>query len=92
VIVLVDAGRAKGIKYGQLAAYIAMVGLAEIRVDAKTGDAPTILNLFTDSANAPALGMSAWDTAYLKALYHTRHEDKMQLLSLETSMAKDLVP
>jgi hypothetical protein len=92
VIVLVDAGRVKGIKYGQLAAYIAMVGLAEIRVDAKTGDAPTILHLFTDSANAPALGMSAWDTAYLKALYRTRHEDKMQLLALETSMTKALVP
>jgi hypothetical protein len=92
VIVLVDAGRVKGIKYGQLAAYIAMVGLAEIRVDAKTGDAPTILHLFTDSANAPALGMSAWDAAYLKALYHTRHDDRTQLLALKTSMTKELAP
>jgi hypothetical protein len=92
VIVLVDAGRVKGIKYGQLAAYIAMVGLAEIRVDAKAGDAPTILHLFTDSANAPALGMSPWDAAYLKALYHTRHEDKTQLLALKTSMTKELAP
>ena len=92
VIVLVDAGRVKGIKYGQLAAYIAMVGLAEIRVDAKTGDALTILNLFSDSANAPAFGMSTWDAAYLKALYHTQHGDKTQLLALKTSMAKDLAP
>jgi hypothetical protein len=63
-----------------------------MRHDAKTGDAPTILNLFTDSANAPALGMSTWDAAYLKALYHTQHEDKTQLLALKTSMAKDLAP
>jgi hypothetical protein len=38
VIVLIDARRVKGINFGQLAAYVAMVGLAEIRVDAKIGD------------------------------------------------------
>src|SRR4029077_7160567 len=30
VIVLIDASRAKGINFGQMAAYVAMVGLAEI--------------------------------------------------------------
>jgi hypothetical protein len=50
------------------------------------------LHLFTDSANAPALGMSSWDAAYLKALYHTRREDKTQLLALKTSMTKELTP
>jgi hypothetical protein len=90
VIVLVDARRAKGVNFGQLAAYVAMVGLAEIRGDAKVGDAPTILRLFADSANAPALGMSAWDTAYLKALYHTQHEDKTQLLAMKTSIIKEI--
>jgi hypothetical protein len=92
VIVLIDARRAKRISFGQLAAYVAMVGLAEIRVDAKIGDAPTILRLFTDSANAPPLGMSTWDAAYLKALYHTQHDDKTQLLALKTSMLKDVAP
>lgn len=92
VIVLVDARQIKEINMGQLAAYIAMVGLAEIRVDAKPGDAPTILHLFTDSANAPALGMSGWDTAYLKALYHTEHDDKTQLLALKESMIKEVAP
>jgi hypothetical protein len=92
VIVLVDARQIKEINMGQLAAYIAMVGLAEIRIDAKLGDAPTILHLFTDAANAPALGMSAWDTAYLKALYHTEHDDKTQLLALKASMLKEVAP
>jgi hypothetical protein len=32
------------------------------------------------------------EPAYLEALYHTQHGDKRQLLSLETSMAKDLAP
>jgi hypothetical protein len=45
----VDARRIKDINMGQFAAYIAMVGLAEIRLDAKLGDAPTVLRLFTDS-------------------------------------------
>lgn len=92
VIELVDARRAKGIKFGQLAAYVAMVGLAEIRTNAKFGDAPTILRLFTDSANAPTLGMSTWDTAYLKALYHTEHSDKTQLSEIRISVIKDVAP
>jgi hypothetical protein len=92
VIVLVDARQIKEISMGQLAAYIAMVGLAEIRIDAKLGEAPTILHLFTDSANAPSLGMSTWDVAYLRALYHTEHEDKTQLLALKAAMLKDIVP
>jgi hypothetical protein len=92
VIVLIDARRTKDITMGQLAAYVAMVGLAEIRVNAKIGDALTILRLFTDPANAPTLGMSTWDEAYLKALYHTQHEDKTQLLAVKASMLNDVAP
>lgn len=92
VVVLVDARQIKEISMGQLAAYIAMVGLAEIRIDAKLGDAPTILQLFTDTEKAPALGLSTWDTAYLKALYHTEHDDKTQLLALKSSMLKEIAP
>jgi hypothetical protein len=92
VIVLIDARRTKDITMGQLAAYVALVGLAEIRIDASIGDAPTILRLFTDPTNAPELGMSTWDAAYLKALYHTEHDDKTQLLALKTAMINDLVP
>lgn len=32
-----------------------------------------IPHLFTDSEKAAALGMSAWHTARLNALYHTQH-------------------
>jgi hypothetical protein len=92
VIVLVDARQTKGINIGQLAAYIAMVGLAEIRVNPKLGDAPTILRLFTDSTNAPPLGLSTWDEAYLNALYHTQHDDRTQLLALKASMLKEVAP
>ena len=90
VIIVVDANKIKGISMGQLAGYIGMIGLAEIRIDAKLGDAPTILRLFSDPANAPPLGLSSWDEAYLKALYHTQHEDRTQLLAIKTSIVKDI--
>jgi hypothetical protein len=92
VIVLVDARQTKGISNGQLSAYIAMVGLAEIRVNPKLGDAPTILQLFADSAIPPPPGLSLWDEAYLNALYHTPHDDKTQLLALKATMLRDVSP
>jgi hypothetical protein len=94
VIVIVDTQRvrASGINYGQLAAYIAMVGLAELRSDPKTGAAPTILSLFSTSGKDRPTGLSLWDQAYLKSLYHTSHKDKMQLAEIRTSVVRELVP
>jgi len=92
VVVLIDTGRTKGITFEQLAAYTAMVGLAEIRADTKLGDAPTILRLLSDPAHAPAEGLSTWDTAYLNALYHTNHSDRTQILDMGHWMLKKLAP
>jgi hypothetical protein len=50
------------------------------------------LRLFTDSANAPDLGMSTWDAAYLKAPYHTDHIARTQLLAMDESIVKDVAP
>jgi hypothetical protein len=92
VIMLIDARVAKGISFGQLSAYVAMNGLAEIQMHAKVGDAPSILRLFSDRASAPALGLSPWDAAYLKAIYHTQQEDKTQLSAVRDSVVNDLAP
>jgi hypothetical protein len=92
VMVIIDAPHAKGITFGQLAAYVAMVGLAEIRVDARTSAAPSsILQLFSGSATPPP-GLSAWDEAFLKALYHTEHLDQHQISAIKTSMVQDIAP
>lgn len=98
VMVVIDAPHAKGITFGQLAAYVAMIGLAEIRVDAetrvdaRTSDSPSsILQLFSGSATPPP-GLSAWDEAFLKALYHTDHLDQHQILEIKTSMVQDIAP
>jgi hypothetical protein len=92
VIMIIDAGLAKGTSFGQLSAYVAMNGLAEIRTNAKVGDAPSILHLFTEPASAPQLGLSPWDAAYLKAIYHTEQTDKTQLLAVKDSVVHDLAP
>jgi hypothetical protein len=92
VIVLIDARHLKGITFGQVAAYIAMVGLAEIRLDANLGDAPSILQLFTTAGNALPPGLSPWDQAFIKALYHTEHADPGQLGEIKIAVVKDLAP
>jgi hypothetical protein len=93
VIVIIDAPRAKGITFGQLAAYVAMIGLAEIRIDARAADAPSsILQLFADAGKVPPPGLSAWDEAFLKALYHTEHLDQHQIAAIKTSMIEDIAP
>jgi hypothetical protein len=93
VIVIIDAPRARGITFGQLAAYVAMIGLAEIRIDARASDAPSsILQLFATSGKVPPPGLSAWDEAFLKALYHTEHLDQHQISAVKTAMVGEIAP
>ena len=93
VIVLIDARSLKGVTFGQVAAYVAMIGLAEVRLDANMGDAPSILQLFKASRHIPAPGLSPWDQAASpNTLYHTRHADPDQLGEIKISVVKDLAP
>jgi len=64
-----------------------MAGLAEIRLDAKMGDAPSILQLFTAYGHTPPPGLSPWDQAFIKALYRTRPS---QLAAIKTSVVNEL--
>jgi hypothetical protein len=89
-IVLIDATRAKGASYGQLAAYVGMVGLAEIKIDATVPSAPSILQLFSDIAKPAPTGLTEWDEAFLKGLYHSNHFDQQQISAIKTSMVKEI--
>jgi hypothetical protein len=91
VIVLVDSRRARGVSFGQLADYVALIGLAELRLDANVGEAPTILHLFSASGRAPPAGLSPWDQYFLKALYHTEQSDVMQLSEIKISIVRDVL-
>ena len=92
VIEIVDTGGMKGFKIGQMADYIAMVGLAKFNLDADFGAAPSILRLFQGTDDAKPSSLSDWDAAYLKALYHTRQSSRLQSELIRQSMLRDINP
>jgi hypothetical protein len=91
IIAIVDARRMKNVSYGQVAAYLGMVGLLQMRPQANVGDAPSILTLFAGTGKAPP-GLTAWDTAFLKAVYATRITDRAQIAAIKTAMVQDVAP
>jgi hypothetical protein len=92
VIVLIDSNRAQGISFGQLADYVGLIGMAELRLDAEVGEAPSILRLFSASGKAPPAGLTHWDQSFLKALYRTEQTDVMQLSEIKIAIVRDIVP
>jgi len=90
VLVIVDAGRlgAKGI--GQLADYVAMVGLAEVKPDTAGTTSPSILRLFSAAPGGEPAELSDWDKALLKALYHTPQTDRMQVRDIQNDVLRDV--
>ncbi|MEP6546687.1 MAG: hypothetical protein ABJD53_04420 [Gammaproteobacteria bacterium] len=90
VIVTIDSRRARGVSFGQLADYIALAGLAEVRLDAAVGNLPTIFNLFSAGGKDSPPALSAWDQAFLKALYHSDPTDKTQLSAIKGSVVRDV--
>jgi hypothetical protein len=90
VIEVVDADAIRGLQIGQVADYIAMVGLAEFNLDADVGAAPTILRLFKVPGEAKPSSLSDWDKAYLEALYRVGQTSMLQTGLIIQSMARDL--
>jgi hypothetical protein len=90
VIIVVDGSQTTKITMGQIADYIAMVGLAQIRVQADTGTAPSILHLFQGSDPQP-LGLSPWDEAFLHGLYTTDQSSVVEVPIIEGRMFKQIV-
>jgi hypothetical protein len=79
-IVVVDTMRTAQLRLSQLADFVALVGMAEIDLNARIGSAPTILRLFEPRSDLerPPGGLSSWDTAFLRGLYGTTRESTLQ--------------
>ena len=92
VFVVVDRARLQGITRGQLADYVALVGLADLKPGAKLGDARTILKLFDGAPQSAPAGMSDWDRAFLKSLYSTEQTSKLQRSQIARSMVREIAP
>jgi len=91
VFVIVDQTRLHGVTFGQLADYVAMVGLAKLKPGARLGDAPTILKLFNGAPRAAPPGMTDWDQAFLKSLYGTNQLAIGQSGQIARAMVRDIV-
>ena len=85
VIIVLDANRLEGLTFGELADYVAMIGLAQVQLDAQPGAAPTILTLFDSPDTRPA-ALSRWDEAFLSSLYQTDQKNVTQLSEMEHHM------
>ena len=91
VYVVVDLRRLQGVTRGQLADYVAMVGLAQINPGAQLGDAPTILKLFDGAPQAALPGMTAWDQAFLRSLYTVDQKVMVQQGEIGLNMVREIV-
>jgi hypothetical protein len=90
VIIVVDSRQTANRNMGQLADYIAMVGLAQIRVEVDTGTAPSILLLFRESDSVPQ-GLSPWDEAFLHSLYATSQSSVLEVAMIKRRMFDQIV-
>jgi len=92
VFVVVDATRLKGVSRGQLADYVAMVALADLKPGAKLANTPTILKLFDATSTAAPAGMTDWDQAFLKSLYTTEQKSKTQRIQIADQIMREIAP
>lgn len=90
-IIVIDLRKLKQTNIGQLADYIALIGLADVRLDADPNATPSILRLFAAHTSAPR-GLTRWDRALLYSLYNTRQQDKEQASDMESTMISRIAP
>jgi hypothetical protein len=89
-IVIVDERQVRNVTIEQLADYIAIAGLTDVRLDADAVPEPSILQLF-GGAGAPR-GLSEWDRALLYSVYDSNQWDMLQLSEMKATMVKRLTP
>ena len=90
-IVAVDLTKIEGLTFGQVADYVAMVGLAQIRPSPELGEVPTILGLFATSSTDRPKEMTEWDQSFLKSVYATTDGTVTELSQIKIRMSEELV-
>jgi len=89
-VVMVDLSQMKKVTIGQMADYVALVGLADVRPDSDPGSAPSILGLFGHGTHQQ--GLTRWDRALLYSLYDTTKWQKLEIPELELTMVRRIAP
>lgn len=89
-IVVVDGRQLGNVNLRQMADYIALVGLADLRLDTDSTPAPSILELFGHGTSPR--GLTQWDRALLYSLYNTNHMSALELQEMEVTMTRRISP
>jgi hypothetical protein len=92
VFVIVDPTQFKGVTRGQLADYVALSGLAQIKLDSHLADDPSILTLFDTAPEAASPGLTQWDQTFLKSVYSTTPKSILQRSAIAHDMVDAIVP
>jgi hypothetical protein len=73
-VVLIDVEKASGVPLDSVAAYAAMVSLAQLKLTTDYSSYPSILAMFSGakSRDEAPRDLTEWDYAYLRALYKTQ--------------------
>jgi hypothetical protein len=90
-LIVVDARRVANTPASAWMDYVAFNALAQVNPEARTSNYSTILNLFTQSSSPPT-GLTAWDLAYLDALYRVRSEDSDRQIPAIARRISDVAP
>lgn len=88
-IIVADKNRLGKISLRQLAAYVSMIALADVHLDADTGNVPTILRLFQHSKTPPQ-DLSRWDRALLYSVYNTDQSSTIQVSEVKATVVRRL--
>lgn len=86
-LVVVDRRRIAGMNIDAVADYVALVALAEINLAGDYSGAESILSLFSAPGKGQSITqLSAWDAAFLKALYLTDPSSKFHYAAIVAKM------
>lgn len=83
--IVVDMNGMTAVTSRELADYVGLIGLADIRLDANAGEVPTILRLF-EHPKHPPLGLTAWDRSLLYSVYNTSQSSVLQMPEMERAV------
>lgn len=89
-LIVVDGRQLKNVNLRQMADYIALIGLADLRSDVGSTAVPSILDLF--GHGKPPQGLTPWDRAFLYSLYNTTHMSVLEVPEMEITMTTRLSP
>ena len=94
-IVIIDAEKSTGFALESIAAYAAMVSLAQIKLSTDYSGYPSILSMFSSEKGADEAprDLTEWDYAYVRALYNTpaNRTARAQRTRIYGEMVKQLI-